>query len=232
VPVAVLCATFAFLPPTEPQPPERPQTRLAVVAAVVLLVIGSTVSFLRLAPTLQFHQARDYVDNARAALAERPGLVLYDGGVPNDILIDWFVDDAVTSRVIGLVPEDPRFDRPAEDIYQLDAAGRPQLIQNLKTLVTARRGPVPKCGYLVEDGEVRIPLHRAVPGRQIIRIGYYTADAGPGTVRAGDRSDQVRFTDGLHVMHVVANGPLKEITVGRSIDVAPLCVTNVEVGIP
>jgi hypothetical protein len=33
-------------------------------------------------------------------------------------------------------------------------------------------------------------------------------------------------------MHVVANGPLKEITVGRSIDVAPLCVTNVEVGIP
>jgi hypothetical protein len=232
VPVAVLCATFAFLPPTEPQPPERPQTRLAVMVAVVLLVIGSTVSFLRLAPALQFHQARDYVTNAREALAERPGLVLYDGGVPNDILIDWFVDDAVTSRVIGLVPESPRFDRPAEHIYRLDDAGRPQLIQNLKTLVTAKRGPVPKCGYLVKNGEVRIPLHRDVPGRQIIRIGYYTGDPGPGTVSAGNRSDQVRFTDGLHVMHVVANGPLQEITVGRSIDVAPLCITNVEIGIP
>ncbi len=98
--------------------------------------------------------------------------------------------------------------------------------------MTALKGPVKDCGYLVEDGVVRIPLHRTVPGRQIVRIGYYTADPGPGTVRAGGVSYQVRFTDGLHVMNVVATGPLAEIEVSRSQDIAPLCVTDVEVGLP
>jgi hypothetical protein len=232
VPVAVLCAMFAFLPAGEPRRPEQPQTHLAVLAVTALLLLGSMVSFLRLAPALQFHNARDYVDKAREALAERPGIVLFDGGVPGDIMIDWFLDDASASRVVGLVPEHPRFDRPAEEIYQLDRTGEPQPVLNLQTSVTAVPGPVKDCGYLVEDGVVRIPLHRAVPGRQIVRIGYYTSDMGPGTVRAGGRSYPVRFTDGLHVIHVVATGPLLEIVVSRSQDIAPLCVTNVQVGVP
>jgi hypothetical protein len=45
-------------------------------------------------------------------------------------------------------------------------------------------------------------------------------------------SYQVRFTDGLHVVNVVATGPVDEIEVSRSQDVAPLCVANVEVGTP
>jgi hypothetical protein len=232
VPVAVLCATFAFLPREEHGRPEQAQTRLAVLAAVVLIVAGSMVSFLRLAPALQFHNARDYVDKARAALEERPGISLYDGEVPGDIMISWFIDDASASRVVGLVPEDPRFDRPAEELYQLDRTGEPQPVRKLRTTVTAVPGPVKDCGYLVEDGVVRIPLHRASPGKQIVRIGYYTSDMGPGTIRAGDRAYPVRFTDGLHVLHVVATGPLKEIVVSRSQDIAPLCVTNVEVGLP
>jgi len=232
VPVAVLCATFAFLPRDEPHRPEQPRTRLAVLAVVALLLAGSMVSFLRLAPALQFHNARDYVAKASEALTERPGISLYDGAVPGDIMIGWFIDDASASRVVGLVPENPRFDRPAEELYQLDRTGEPQPVQQLKTTVTAVPGPVKDCGYLVEDGVVRIPLHRASPGKQIVRIGYYTSDIGPGTVRAGDRTYPVRFTDGLHVMHVVATGPLTEIVVSRSQDIAPLCVTNVEVGLP
>ncbi|MGH3758302.1 ArnT family glycosyltransferase [Actinophytocola sp.] len=232
VPVAVLCAAFAFLPHDEPRRPEQPQTRLAVIAVTALLVAGSVVSFLRLAPALQFHQARDYVTTARVAIAERPGMVLFDGGVPGDIMIGWFLEDATTSRVVGLVPEQPRFDRPAEQIYRLDDTGNPQPIRELAATVSAVPGPVEKCGYLVEDGEVRIPLHRAVPGRQIVRIGYYTSDTGPGTVRVGERSYPVRFTEGLHVVNVVAQGPLTEVQVRRSIDIAPLCVTDVQVGVP
>lgn len=241
VPVAVLCATFAFFPrggsDGEPRDEPRrryedPQVRLAVVAVTVLIVAGALASFVRLAPALQFHNARDYVSTAREALAERPGIVLFDGDVPGDIMIDWFIDDAVTSRVVGLVPEDPRFDRAAEELYRLDGKGNPELIRELKTTVSAVKGPVPDCGYLVEDGVVRIPLHRAVPGRQIVRIGYYTADTGPGTVRAGERSHPVRFTDGLHKINVVATGPLTEIEVSRSMDIAPLCVTDVQVGVP
>jgi hypothetical protein len=238
VPVAILCAAFAFLPAKEPakEPAEETADGRAVplvpAAITILVVAGATVSFLNVAPALQFRQARDYVTTARTALADRPGMVLFDGQVPSEIMIDWFIDDAVTSRVVGLVPEHPRFDRPAEEMYELDDSGTPRQIEGLTTSVTALKGPVKDCGYLVEDGIVRIPLHRTVPGRQIVRIGYYTADPGPGTVRAGGVSYQVRFTNGLHVVNVVATGPVAEIEVSRSLDIAPLCVTNVEVGTP
>ena len=235
VPVAVLCAMFAFLPPGESDgrhSTELPQTRPAVLAASALVLVGAMVSLLTVAPALQFRQARDFVDTTRTALEDRPGIVLFDGGVPSDIMIDWFLDDATASRVVGLVPEKPRVDQPAEQIYRLDDKGNPTPIENLKTTVTAVPGPVKDCGYLVQDGTARVPLHRAVPGRQIVRIGYYTADAGPGTVRAGGVSHQVRFTDGLHVMNVVASGPLMEVQVSRSQNIAPLCITNVEVGVP
>ncbi|MGH3877515.1 MAG: hypothetical protein ACRDSK_10830 [Actinophytocola sp.] len=232
VPVAVLCAVFAFLPSDEPRRPAAPQTPLAVLAVSAVLIAGSLVSFLILAPALQFRDARDYVTTARAELAERPGMVLFDGGVPNNIMIDWFLDDASTSRVVGLVPEKPRFDRPAEELYRLDETGTPQPIRDLGATVSAVRGPVKDCGYLVEDGTARIPLHREVPGRQIVRIGYYTSDTAPGTVRVGGRSYPVRFTDGLHVVHVVAPEPVTQVEVSRSIDVAPLCITDVRVGVP
>jgi hypothetical protein len=42
----------------------------------------------------------------------------------------------------------------------------------------------------------------------------------------------VRFTEGLHVVHVVAPEPVTQVEVSRSIDVAPLCITDVRVGVP
>jgi hypothetical protein len=232
VPVAILCAMFAFLPAGEPHPPEQPQTRVVVGGVAVVLVAGAIASLLQLAPALQFRDARDYVANARAALREHPGMILFDGPVPNDIMIEWFLDDATTSRVIGLVPEHPRFDRPAEHLYQLDSSGNPRPIRELTTDETALPGPVKGCGYLVEDGVVRIPLRHEVSGRKIVRIGYYTSDPSPGSVEVGDHSFPVQFNHGLHAIHVVVSGTFAEVSVSRNLDVSPMCVTDVRVGLP
>lgn len=255
VPVAVLFATLAFLaagdePPvrdTRPigedgprhgrprerrdQPPELPN-RTLTTALTILVVAGATASFLRVAPALQFREARDYVSNARAALAERPGMILYDGPVPGNVVIDWLIGDAYTSRVVGLVPERPRFDEPAEEIYRLDDSGRPQPVVNLANTVSGLKGPAKNCGYLVDDGIVRIPLERTVSGRQIVRIGYYTSDPSTGTIGAGDKRFPVRFIDGLHVVNVVTSGTFAEVQISRDQDVAPLCVADVKVGLP
>ena len=238
VPVAVLCGAFAFLPPRrvgEPAPdvpPARTNTRVAVAALTVLVVAGGVASFVRVAPALQFQQAREYVATARAALAEQPGMVLYDTAVPTSIMIDWFIADAFTSRVVGLVPESPRFDRPAEEIYQLDGTGTPQPIINLADTTVALPGPQPDCGYQVSDEVVRIPLEDTVTGRRIVRIGYFTGDSGEGMVRAGDTRVRVRFTEGLHVLHVVATGAYTHVEVSRNLRLAPICVTDVTIGLP
>jgi hypothetical protein len=237
VPVAVLCAVFAFRP-ERPQPLPAPETepeparRVAVAAVAVLLVVAGVTSFLRVAPALQFREAREYVATARAALAERPGMVLYDSAVPTSVILNWFVADAYTSRVVGLVPESPRFDRPAEDIYQLDWTGTPQPIINLADTTDALAGPRPDCGYLVGEQPVRIPLEDTVSGRRIVRVGYYTADSGEGVLLAGDTSVRVRFTEGLHVLHVVATGRYTHVEIGRDQRGQPICVTDVTVGVP
>lgn len=240
VPVAVLCAAFAFLAPwrvgepaPEPEPAPAPvNARVAVGAVTVLAVAGGLVSFLRVAPELQFRPAREYVATARAALAEQPGMVLYDTAVPNKIMIDWFVGDALTSRVVGLVPESPRFDRPAEDLYQLDGTGTPQPIITLADTTAALAGPQPDCGYQVAEQVVRIPMEDTVTGRRIVRLGYFTGESGDGVVRAGDTEVRVRFTEGLHVLHLVVTGEFTHVEVSRSARTVPICVTDVLAGVP
>ncbi|MCT2582774.1 hypothetical protein [Actinophytocola gossypii] len=230
VPVAVLCAAFAFLAPR--REPAGTRTRVAVGALTVLVVAGGVASFVRVAPALQFQDAREYVATARSALAGRPDLVLYDTAVPNQVIIDWFVNDAFTSRVVGLVPERPRFDRPTEDLHQLDGTGTPRPIIDLVDTTVALPGPRPDCGYLIGTDTVRIPLEDTVTGRRIVRIGYYTGDSGDGTVRVGDTAVPVRFAEGLHVLHVVATGTYTHVEVSRPLRLRPICVTDVTVGVP
>ena len=169
---------------------------------------------------------------ARAAFAEQPGIVLYDTGVPRPIMLDWFIADAFTSRVVGLAPEAPRFDRPTETLYQLDGSGRPQPIIELADSVHSERGPAPDCGHLVDEEPVSIPLTSASFGRRVLKLGYFTADTGDGVVTVGDTRVPVRFSEGLHVLHVVVNGTYTHVEVSRNLNLAPLCVTDLEIGLP
>ncbi|TDV41756.1 hypothetical protein [Actinophytocola oryzae] len=224
VPVAVLCAAFAFQ--------GRRAGRWPMVGVTALLVAASVVSFLTLAPGLVFRQARDYVANARQALTDQPHIVLYDTTVPNGIILDWFIYDNFSSRVVGLVPEKPRFDRPAEALYQLDDTGHAQPVTELTDEVLGERGPAPDCGHLVDEQPVRIPLTSPVTGRRILRLGYYTGDTGDGTVTVGDTRVPVQFRSGLHVLYVVVSGTYTHVEVARNLNLQPLCVTDVTVGLP
>jgi hypothetical protein len=226
VPVAVLCASFAVLRP------DREPRRWAVVAVALVVVAGSVASFLRLAPALQYREARDYVATARAAFVEQPDIVLYDTGVPRTVMLDWFIADAYTSRVVGTMPDAPKFDRPTETLYTLDGNGRPRPIIELTDSVRGEAGPDPDCGHLVDTEPVRIPLTGASFGRRVLRVGYFTADTGDGTITVGDTRVPVSFEEGLHVLNVVVTGTYGTVEVARNLNLAPLCVTDVEIGLP
>lgn len=236
VPVAVLCAAFAYLSPQRPHPEPAGRTHPATAALVAVLtaafLVNATVSHLRLAPAAQAGHARDYVAAARAALDREPGIVLYDGPVPVDILIGWFGPDARTSRVIGLLPGPPRFDRPGETLHLVDGEGRPRRIERLADQVTGAPGPVKDCGHAVTTRPTTIALQRGVAGKRLVRLEYYTADPGEGWLSVAGRDIPVTFERGPHVLWVPVEGTFRSVAIRRAHPIAAVCVVDVEVGVP
>lgn len=224
VPVAVLCAAFAFR--------DRKVREPVAVGAAVVLVVAGLVSFLTLAPGVQFRESRDYVATARDAFARQPDIVLYDTTVPNGIILNWFIYDNFTSRVVGLLPGAPAFDRPAEVLYQLDSTGRPQPITKVSDEVRGEHGPAKDCGHLVRQRPVRIPLTGPSTGRKVLMLGYYTGDTADGTITVGDKRVPVEFRSGLHVLYVPVDGTFTHVDVARNLNVQPLCVTDLTIGVP
>jgi hypothetical protein len=69
-------------------------------------------------------------------------------------------------------------------------------------------------------------------GRRVLMLGYYTGDTGDGVIEVGDTRVPVQFKEGLHVMYVVITGTYTHVQVSRNLDLQPLCVTDVEIGVP
>ena len=225
VPVAALFGTFALLG-------ARPRAGRIVAVLTVLIAVAATVSLIRLAPAAQARHGRDYVATATDALAKRPGITVYDGGVPEDIMIDWFAEDARPSRVVGLLPGAPRFDEPTEELYLLGDDGSPKPVRRLDAAVPGVPGPVADCGYAVTEQPTVIRLTSGTLGKRVLRVGYYTAETGDGLIGAGDKVIPVRFESGLHQLFVPVEGLLGSIEVRRSTPLAPVCVTDLQVGVP
>ncbi|RZS43032.1 hypothetical protein EV193_1027 [Herbihabitans rhizosphaerae] len=241
VPVAALCAAIAFLRPStsEQAPPRRHglplPARLLVAAVVAALAAGAMSSFLRLAPALRFGSAREYVANARAALIDDPGIVIYDRSVPEDVMISWFGPNARPSRVIGLLPGPPRFNRPTDALYLLDDNGTPRPLTSLTNTVTGARGPVPDCGWSVNEQITGIQLNGPIIARQVLKLEYYTARAGAGTITVGGQSTKVDFKPGLQELYLVldhADGSAQSVDVSRAQPGPPVCVAGVTIGEP
>jgi hypothetical protein len=230
VPIAVLCATFAFLEPGERTGGLK---RPVVLGLVTLLGISATFSFLWLAPGLRFAKSEQYVSTARAALTANPSIVLYDTHVPSEVISEWFVYDSLASRVVGLLPQRPKFDQPAEEMFLLDDNGSPHRITGVKDPVVGRKGPVADCGYPVGGQVVTIPLSSRVEGRRLLRMEYYTSSAGPVRLALGTVAQEVNFVEGLHVLYVVVvNSGSDRLEINRGTEVDPICVVDVRIGSP
>lgn len=258
VPVAAVLGALAFLRPrpvevagapiAEPFPAPQPRypapfpprlarqhtdrIRIGVVVGIVLLLVGSAVSTAALVPHGRHDAARRYVENVRnAALADNQ-LTLVDADVPDDVMIGLFLADRHASRVFAALPGGPRFDQPTEDLRILDATGVPRPVE-LADQVAAAAGPTDQCGYALRgEGSVIAPLpFPAAGGRQVVRLGYYTAKSVAGVLQAGDTVVPVRFAVGLHTLYAVVQGPF----FGVELSVDPggtVCVADIVVGAP
>jgi hypothetical protein len=214
------------------------ETPGAAAASLVLLpayLASCLISTGLAAQHMERTSGRSFVATARAELERKPGVSVWDGQTPEDLIGSVFRSDARMSRVFAPLRTPVRWNEPTGELFLLDGLG---LLRPAEMLVDARSRPGAdrNCGYgLVAGRQRRIPLERvAGPGPQVIRVGYYAARPVPGTVTADLTAIRVVFQQGLHYLFVVVQGPVGRLSLGLDAaeSGAGLCATEVVVGQP
>ena len=212
-----------------------PGLRLGLGTAVVLaLAGGSVVSTAGYAHRWAANPARPFVETARAELAARPGIVLYDAPVPDGVMWSELGEQALASRVLAAVPQ-PVFladGRSSPGLAILDAAGHVQFA-DVPATTAAPPGPEPGCGWYVRGPLVRIPLTAPTPpGRWVVRIRSLSAADNTAWVSAGDHRVPVLFPAGPQEAYLQVTGSVSAVTVEPADPERPICVGAVDVGVP
>jgi hypothetical protein len=249
LPVLVICLGLAFLPlDGQPDVRRRPAIpsgtqigRLAAAGLAGAFVIGSVWSVQNLQATTSGTQARIYVENARAAVAEAPaGTVIVDSDVPGTMMLGVFGPYAAASKVIG----------PMED-----ATARSRL-----RWTTSPRGSIDHLMIFGADGRLREAViygqtskppaagrqcHPATHGRvvatftvpsgprsNVLRVAYLAASAAAGadmTIRYGNTTQRLVIEPGLHSGYLPIRGSAASVTI-TSPALRGLCVGDVQAG--
>jgi hypothetical protein len=252
LPVALALVVRAVLaaPATRAEPHERAEPRrwagrldpAAVVACgLALLYVGSAaVTTGHVSGHLENRVDRDYVETLRAELRAQPEVVIFDGGAPDDVMINWFGTDATVSTLVGIAPESPVFDLPSHSMRMVDSDGRLRPMDLVAT-VASRPTDDETCGYPVTaERPTVIPLDDTIDGdgdRMVLRVGYYTSARGSLLVDAGDRQLVVPLRDGLNVVDMVVSGRMDSVSMQlrqdeRRDEAGTVCVASATVGFP
>ncbi len=215
----------------------RPAPARALSAALVgVLVVGSVVSGAGYAARWSVNPAREYLAAARADLAAAPGTVLVDGPVPDPVMWSLLAPHNLASAVLAAAPENPVFlvDGAAVGALRvLDTTGHVRTAW-VPPIGEADPGPVEQCGWPVSGpGQVTVPLRTPVgPARWIVRITWLSALDNFGRVAVGDQVVQAAFPAGLNEVFMQVTGQVDDVRITLADPNRPLCVGQVEVGLP
>ena len=99
-----------------------------------------------------------WLKNATESLDANRGRAIFNREAPQALINGAFWPElAMQSGLLGHWVTDQRFDEPAQKFYLFDDAGALRPAKILATAVTLP-GPVPGCGYLVEDRPVALDI--------------------------------------------------------------------------
>lgn len=206
---------------------ERTRRVVAVLSVAYLAAVIASTSAL--APHYYNRHSRDFVENVRAGLSHDPRAVLYDGGVPEDVMLGWFGQDARLSTVVGVAPEEPVFDLPSGDLLGADHTGHLHRLGLVGTHQAPPNGDK-RCGYKVTNDGVDIPFGGTIRGpRSVVRLGFYSGQEGVMTLTAGDHTYQVPVGTGLQSVDVVTHGSFSDAWL-QAPEPMVVCVPAAEAG--
>lgn len=236
VPLAALCATLAFLRPqiseTAAPPPRAGWPTITTLGFSAVITVIALFTIAAVTPLVSRDAGRHYVKTAAKALRANPGTVLYDGPVPDDVMIGAFGRYARTSTIIAPLGLDVSFDQPTDDLRMLDETGVPRHVV-LKNTVKAPVGPVPNCGYRANQVSADITF-RSKPAerRQVVRLGYFTNRIVAATVTVGNRQVRVTFLTSLNYLYLTVPTPSQVMSVDLAVNDTTVCITDVLIGTP
>jgi hypothetical protein len=236
--VAAVALALALFP-TDPDSASRRRFDLGgaldrpLVAGFVLLVYVNSCWITSLGMVQRWSEtsAEPYVRTAQADLRRLGDVVVYDRQPPVDVLSPWFLEDSRVSRIIGPLPEQPRFDAPTDDLRVVDDQGRLRPAQ-VQVATGSLPGPDAGCGWAVTGAAgATIPIQQSLyPWRWTARISYFAGVATKGKVTLGDRTVPVRFKKGLNTLFVVHTGGVDDVRISGLAPGRTVCVPEVAIG--
>ncbi|MFC7448169.1 hypothetical protein [Rhodococcus daqingensis] len=206
--------------------PGRGPTVASAVAAMSAFVAGSLVSTATFADSWQDNTTRDYLANARSALAAHPDVPLLEQPVSIWVLLPVAHPHNLVSRVLGPLPDRPEFAPATPELRMLDDDGR--AVDAEVTWVRAiDPGPAQGCGHRIGSDLVELPLDGPLARWEwTVRLNYLSSADGEIVVsleqgepvvvpvRNGPNSVFVRLTGGGDLLELRAMGPDLALCVG------------------
>jgi hypothetical protein len=207
------------------------EAAVSVVAALAV-ALSAAVSTPALSVPLLHRDSREYVDTARAALREDRTAVILDSGTPASVLSPWFADAARVSTVLAQAPENPVFDVPSHRLRLVreDGAFAPIVLFGSVDMVPTDDVVCPRA---VRFAGTVVPFQRTVPmGRWVVRLGYYTADAGLAVVDVAGQRISVPVQSGLNSVDVPVTATFDELSIALEHPTSTLCLASATAGVP
>ena len=216
--------------------------RLAAAGLVGAFIIGSVWSIQDLQTTTSGAQARLYIDNASAAVADAPaGTVVVDTPVPGTIMLGVFGTYADASKVIG-----PIEDGAARVRLRWTSSPRGTIDHLMTFGIDGRLHQAAIYGQTSAPPATGRQCHPATRGRvvatfpvpsgprsQVLRIAYLADSAAGGAdmiIRYGNIAQRLAIEPGLHSGYLPIRGSAASVTIS-SPAIRGLCVGDVQAGI-
>jgi hypothetical protein len=204
---------------------------VALVASLAL-VTSAALSTPALSRPLLHRDSHTYVDTARAALRDDRTAVILDSGAPASVISPWFGEAATVSTVLAHAPENPVFDLPSHRLRLVreDGAFTPVTLSGSVDMVPTDDEVCPRA---VRFAGAVVPFQRTVPmGRWVVRLGYYTADAGLAVVDVAGQRISVPVQSGLNSVDVPVTATFDELSIALEHPTATLCLASATAGFP
>ncbi|MGE5292857.1 MAG: hypothetical protein ACM3ML_37855 [Micromonosporaceae bacterium] len=251
-PVLVICLGFAFLPVVgrrdsrrarrEPVLTSGQLTSAATPAVLGAFIVGSLWSVQAYQNATTSAPARDYITNARAALAAAPyGTVIVDQQVPLSLIAPQFGQYAYASKVVGEMvrgtsPSQLKWTkRPYGTLDSLLAFGFDGRLHQA-TVVGAASRPLPTgtgCWPARVPGGRKMVVQLTAPATNVttLRIPYfsYVHSAKAVTVKYAGQSQPLILKPGLHNAYLPVRGVASSFSV-IGLTAKQLCVGSAVAG--
>jgi hypothetical protein len=208
---------------------------VAAAMAVGLIATSAAYSAYTFGERWTANPGRPYFANARTAIGQLgPDAVVYDGGVPSEVVWRLLWPANVPSRLLD--PVGLRATPMGEGVGTrrlLEFSQQGTLQDSRVNGPVSRPGRSPGCGYSVGTEPTRIPLTGdAFYWNWVVQFDLVAPTATTLTVQAGKTTADVPVAAGQRSLYVGVVGEVDEVTLSRQPGGHDVCVRSLLVGLP